>query len=76
MKRKTSKSRLLELILYDRAKHDRYENLTSEAVSPNVRHERVNCINLDGLFDHDIIESIITQRSQFKPCGHSHQREQ
>lgn len=49
---------ILELITYNREKHDRYDNVPIEEVLQKMQPDRVNWINLDGLTDPKVIERI------------------
>ncbi|HYG21090.1 MAG TPA: magnesium/cobalt transporter CorA [Ohtaekwangia sp.] len=49
---------LLELITYNREQHDKYTNLPVDQILGLQKADRVNWINLDGLYDQDIIEKI------------------
>lgn len=49
---------ILELISYNKDEHDRYDCVTLEEVWSHFREDRVNWINLDGLYDQDAIEKI------------------
>lgn len=58
MEHKTPRAPILELISYNREKHDRIDNTTPEAIFLGLHDDRVNWINVDGLFYHDIIEKM------------------
>jgi magnesium transporter len=49
---------ILELISYSPDKHDRFDVTSVEELLPNLKTERVNWINLDGLSDLTIIEKL------------------
>jgi len=49
---------ILELICFDREHHDRFESKDPEALIRQLKSDRVNWINLDGLGDRKIIEKI------------------
>ncbi|HYF68540.1 MAG TPA: magnesium/cobalt transporter CorA [Ohtaekwangia sp.] len=54
----TLKAPILELISYNRDNYARYEGLTVEELCAEMKKDQVNWINLDGLFNHDIIEKL------------------
>lgn len=54
---------ILELITYNREKHDKYVSNDADALLKNLHKDRVNWINLDGLNVSPIIEKI---QSHFK----------
>ncbi len=58
MAHKTPHAPILELISYNREKYDRIDNTTPENIFSALHDDRVNWINVDGLFYHDIIEKI------------------
>ena len=49
---------ILELIGYDRDHFEKAADLTIEEIIQRIRPERVNWINVDGLYDHSMIEKI------------------
>jgi magnesium transporter len=49
---------ILELISYNKDHHDRYDCVSLDQVWAHLRDDRVNWINLDGLYDQDVIEKI------------------
>jgi magnesium transporter len=49
---------ILELISYNKDQHDRYDCVSLDQVWTHFRDDRVNWINLDGLYDQDLIEKI------------------
>lgn len=49
---------ILELISYNREKHDRYDNLSVDQLLSQLAPDRTNWINIDGLNNLDIIEKI------------------
>jgi magnesium transporter len=52
----TTNSPILELISYNRQEHERHENLNAEQLCQRLRPDRVNWINLDGLYNQDTID--------------------
>ena len=58
MEHKIPRNPILELISYNREKYDRIENTSPENIFAGLHDDRVNWINVDGLFYHDIIEKI------------------
>ena len=61
MEHKTPKEPILELIIYDREHYERLDNVVPEEICNHKKDDRVNWINLDGLFNQDIIEKIQNQ---------------
>lgn len=61
MEHKIPKAPIIELISYNREHHDRYLNVPLEEVFVNLRDDRVNWINVDGLSYQDHIEKIQQQ---------------
>jgi magnesium transporter len=53
-----SNSVILELITYNREKHDKYECRASDELLSKLQPDRVNWVNLDGLNNQDIIEKL------------------
>lgn len=51
---------ILELISYNRELHDKYTDTAVENIFTNIKPDRVNWINVDGLNNQDIIEKIQT----------------
>src|SRR5690349_21356373 len=49
---------ILELITYDRQVHDKYVTDNVEELLKNLKTERVNWINLDGLDNRSIVEKL------------------
>lgn len=49
---------ILELISYNKEKHDKFECRNSDELLSKLQPERVNWINLDGLNNQDIIEKL------------------
>jgi magnesium transporter len=49
---------ILELITYNREKHDKYEALDPETLLSKLEPDRTNWVNLDGLNNQDIIEKL------------------
>lgn len=49
---------ILELITYNKEKHDKFECNNSDELLPKLQPDRVNWVNLDGLSNHDIIEKL------------------
>lgn len=49
---------ILELISYNREVHEKYDELTPEALCKKLSSDRVNWVNLDGLSDLDVIEQL------------------
>lgn len=49
---------ILELISYDREHYDRHVSAKADELLKNIKPERVNWINLDGLGDRGIIEKL------------------
>ncbi len=58
MDHKIPKAPIIELISYNREHHDRYLNVPPEEIFSNLKDDRVNWINVDGLFYQDYIEKI------------------
>jgi magnesium transporter len=54
----TTQKPLIELISYNQEKHDRYENLSLDEILTKLPEDRVNWINIDGLYNQDVIEKI------------------
>lgn len=54
----TPKAPILELISYSRDNYARHEGLTVDELCAQMKEGQVNWINLDGLFNHDIIEKL------------------
>jgi magnesium transporter len=55
---KIPRTPILELISYNPEKYDRIDNTSPENIFAGLHDDRVNWINVDGLFYHDIIEKI------------------
>lgn len=51
-------AQILELITYNREQHDRYDNISLDELLTKLNNDRVNWINIDGLYNHDVIEKI------------------
>lgn len=51
---------ILELISYNRELYDKYTATSVDAIFTNIKPDRVNWINVDGLNNQDIIEKIQT----------------
>lgn len=51
-------AQILELITYNREHHDRYDNISLDELLTKLNSDRVNWINIDGLYNHDVIEKI------------------
>lgn len=49
---------ILELIAYNREQHDRYDNLSIDQLLGQLKPDRTNWINVDGLNNQDIIEKV------------------
>ena len=49
---------ILELITYNKEKHDKFECRDSDELLSKLKPDSVNCVNLDGLNNHDIIEKL------------------
>jgi magnesium transporter len=49
---------ILELISYNRESYDKYESVNPEELIANIRPDRVNWINLDGLHNLEILEKL------------------
>ena len=49
---------ILELITYNREKHDKFECRDSDELLSKLQPGRVNWVNLDGLNNHDMIEKL------------------
>ena len=49
---------ILELISYDRTNYERYDSLTIGDICKMIKPDQVNWINVDGLSDLSIIETI------------------
>lgn len=58
MEHKIPRNPILELISYNRDSFDCIDNTTPENIFAGLHDDRVNWINVDGLFYHDIIEKI------------------
>jgi magnesium transporter len=54
----TTPKPLIELISYNKEKHDRFENLSLDEILTKLPEDRVNWINIDGLYNQDVIEKI------------------
>jgi magnesium transporter len=54
---------ILELISYNKTEHDKLRALTADQLCAQIKNDRVNWINLDGLYHQD---SIDTLQAQFK----------
>jgi magnesium transporter len=54
----TSPKPLIELISYNKEKHDRYDNLSLDEIFTKLPEDRVNWINIDGLNNQDAIEKV------------------
>lgn len=55
---KIPRTPILELISYNREKYDRIDNSSLDEIFAGLHDDRVNWINVDGLFYHDVIEKI------------------
>lgn len=51
---------ILELITYNKEKHDKFECISGDELLPKLQPDRVNWVNLDGLNNQDIIEKLQT----------------
>ena len=49
---------ILELITYNKEKHDKFECRDSDELLSKLKPDSVNWVNLDGLNNHDIIEKL------------------
>jgi magnesium transporter len=54
----TPKVPILELIAYDREHYERHDSLSVQELCSKLQKGRVNWVNLDGLYNQDIIETI------------------
>lgn len=60
---KSTSPPILELINYDRQQYERIDSLSADELCSRVDNSRVNWINLDGLYNQDIIDKL---QSHFK----------
>lgn len=61
MEPKNPKEPILELIIYDRDHYERVDNVVVDEICNLKKEDRVNWINLDGLYNQDIIDKIQSQ---------------
>lgn len=54
----TTPKPLIQLISYNPEKHDRFDDLSLDEILTRLPDDRVNWINIDGLYNQDIIEKI------------------
>ncbi len=54
----TSQKTILELIAYNRTEYERFDDLPADKLCQLQQEDRVNWINLDGLYQHEMVDSL------------------